>query len=118
MTATVKLRQRKQTKRGKISLYLEIYKGHATAPDGKTRYIREYNFLKLFLIDKSRNSADRQHNKKILQVAERIKYEKELSLLAGHPLSFSTNTNVRDSNFYEYFYDLHFLQDFTTPDFY
>ena len=101
----VYLRKRKQGKNGKISLYLEYYKGKSTDADGKIRYIREFEYLNMYLKDKPKTSADRQHNKKILQVAERIKYEKELSLLAGHPLSFSTNTDVKDSNFYEYFYD-------------
>jgi len=39
---TINLRKRKQTKNGKISLYLEIYKGKTTTASGKVKYLREY----------------------------------------------------------------------------
>jgi len=70
---TINLRKRKQTKNGKISLYLEIYKGKTTTADGKPKYIREYQFLNLFLIDNPKTEADKQQNKKILQLAKNIK---------------------------------------------
>jgi len=66
---TINLRKRKQTKNGKISLYLEIYKGKSTTLEGKTRYIREYEYLDLFLVDAPRTEADKRHNKEVLQLA-------------------------------------------------
>ena len=47
---SVFLRQRKQTKKGTISLFLEIYKGAAKNPEGKLIRNREYEYLKLYLI--------------------------------------------------------------------
>jgi len=99
---TINLRKRKQTKNGKISLYLEIYKGKTTTADGKVKYIREYQFLNLFLVDNPKTKADKQQNKKILQLAKNIKSEKELELHTNR-YGFQTNTDYKDSNFYEYF---------------
>ena len=65
---TINLRKRKQTKNGKISLCLEIYKGKSTTLEGKTRYIREYEYLDLFLVDAPRTEADKRHNKEVLQL--------------------------------------------------
>jgi integrase len=99
---TINLRKRKQGKNGKISLYLEIYKGKTTSADGKTKYIREYQFLNLFLVDNPKTEADKQHNKKILQLAKNIKSEKELELHTNR-YGFQTTDDYKDTNFYEYF---------------
>ena len=99
---TINLRKRKQTKNGKISLYLEIYKGKTTNADGKSRYIREYEYLNMFLVDNPRTEADKQHNKEVLQLAKNIKSEKELELHTNR-YGFQTNPDYKDSNFYEYF---------------
>ena len=57
------LRERKQTKSGTTSLYLEIYKGTTKTAEGKTKPIREYEYLNLYLIDKPSNPIDKQQNK-------------------------------------------------------
>ena len=64
------LRQRKQSKKGTISLYLEIYKGYAETKEGKRKPIRDYEYLNLYLIDKPSNPADKKNNKNILQLAK------------------------------------------------
>ena len=64
------LRERKQTKKGTISLYLEIYKGTTQTADGKTKPIREYEYLNLYLIDKPTNQIDKQQNKENKKLAE------------------------------------------------
>ena len=74
----VHLRQRKQTKDGSISLYLEIYKGTTTTPAGKVKGVRGYEYLNLYLIDKPRSPLDKQQNKEGKQATEerRIKLKK------------------------------------------
>jgi hypothetical protein len=99
---TINLRKRKQGKNGKISLYLEIYKGKTTDAKGQARYIREYKFLNIFLVDNPKSDADKQHNKKMLQLAKNIKNEKELELHTNR-FGFQQATDCKDTNFYEYF---------------
>lgn len=97
----VHLRQRKQTKKGSISLYLEFYKGTSKAPDGKIKPVREYEYLDLYLIDKPANPIDRANNKKNLELAESIKSKRELEIKNGRhgfASGFKQNTN-----FVEYF---------------
>ena len=92
----VHLRQRKQTDKGSISLYLEIYKGYTTSPEGKVKNIRNYEYLDLYLIDKPKSQADRQHNKDTLKVAESIKAKRELEIkngLYGFPNDFKRQTD-------------------------
>ena len=101
---TIHLRKRKQRKTGKTSLYLEIYKGKTIQPDGKIKYIRDYEFLNMYLIDKPKSISDKTHNKNILQMAENIKNQRELELYSGR-YGFNTETNFKDTNFYEYFYN-------------
>jgi integrase len=98
------LRQRKQTKKGTISLYLEIYKGTTQTPDGKTKPIREYEYLNLYLIDKPTNPIDKQLNKENFKLAESIKAKRELEIKNGN-YGF-TNEFKRQTNFIEYFKNL------------
>jgi len=100
----VHLRQRKQTKSGSISLYLEIYKGTTTTSDGKSKNLRDYEYLNLYLIDKPKNAIEKQSNKDNLQLAESIKAKRELEIknrLYGFTSDFKQNTN-----FIDYFKDL------------
>lgn len=99
----VHLRKRKQTKQGSISLYLEIYKGTTTTPDGKTKVLRDYEYLNLYLIDKARNPIDKQKNKETLQLAESIKAKRELEIKNGQ-YGFSSGFKA-STNFVEYFRD-------------
>ena len=97
----VHLRKRKQTKTGSISLYLEIYKGTTTTPDGKTKNVRDYEYLNLYLIDKPNNPIDKQSNKDTLQLAEGIKAQRELDIKNG--LYGFTSEFKQSTNFVEYF---------------
>lgn len=95
----VHLRQRKQTKSGSISLFLEIYKGTTTTPDGKVKNLRNYEYLNLYLIDKPKTPIDKQSNKDTLQLAESIKAKRELEIkngLYGFANEFKQNTNFID----------------------
>lgn len=98
------LRQRKQTRNGTISLYLEIYKGYAETKDGKRKPIRDYEYLDLYLIDKPRNPIDKQQNKENLNLAESIKAKRELEIKNG-TYGF-TNEFKKQTNFIEYFRNL------------
>jgi integrase len=97
----VHLRQRKQTKDGGISLFLEIYKGTATSSDGKVKNLRDYEYLNLYLIDKPKTPIDKQSNKDNLQLAESIKAKRELEIKNG--LYGFTNEFKQSTNFIDYF---------------
>ncbi|MGJ8759368.1 MAG: site-specific integrase [Polaribacter sp.] len=95
----VHLRQRKQSKSGSISLYLEIYKGTTTTPEGKVKNLRSYEYLNLYLIDKPRTPTDKQQNKDTLLLAKSIKAKRELEIkngLYGFTTDFKKNTNFID----------------------
>ncbi len=98
------LRQRKQTKKGTISLYLDIYKGYAETKEGKKLPIRNYEYLDLFLIDKPSNPIDKQQNKDNLNLAKSILAKRELELKNGN-YGF-TNEFKKQTNFIEYFKNL------------
>ena len=98
------LRQRKQSKKGTISLYLDIYKGYAETKEGKRKPIRDYEYLDLYLIDKPNNPIDKQSNKENLKLAESIKAKRELEIKNG---SYGfTNEFKKQTNFIEYFKNL------------
>jgi integrase/recombinase XerD len=97
----VHLRQRKQTKTGSISLFLEIYKGTTTTPEGKIKNLRDYEYLNLYLIDKPKTPIDKQSNKETLQLAKSIKAKRELEIKNG--LYGFTNEFKKQTNFIEYF---------------
>ena len=99
----VHLRQRKQTKSGSISLFLEIYKGTTTTPEGKVKNLRDYEYLNLYLIDKPKTPIDKQSNKDNLQLAESIKAKRELEIKNG--LYGFTNEFKQSTNFIDYFTD-------------
>ena len=80
---SVKLAKRKQGKSGRISLYLVYYRGTVPGPDGKVKALRDYEYLNLYLDDKPRTSAEKEHNKKILELANSIKAKRELEIKNG-----------------------------------
>ncbi|MDH5414483.1 MAG: site-specific integrase [Flavobacteriaceae bacterium] len=97
----VHLRKRKQSKKGQISLYLEIYKGYEKTPDGKTKVNRDYEYLDLYLHDKPKDDSERQHNKEHLGLAKSIKSQRELDIKKGQ-YGF-TSTVKRKADFLKYF---------------
>lgn len=94
-------KQRKQTGKAQISLYLEIYKGTVKAPDGKIKILRDYKYLNLYLIDKPVTPIERQQNKETLQLAKDIKSKTELEIKNG--LYGFTSTTKDNANFIEFF---------------
>lgn len=97
----IHLRQRKQTKKGNISLYLEIYKGTTKNANGKIVGNRDYEYLDLYLVDKPRTPIDKQHNKETLKLAENIKAKRELEIQNGE---YGFKSGFKQStNFIDYF---------------
>ena len=83
MAITIHLRHRQHTSKGKISLYLEYYKGTTKTEAGRTIPVREYEYLDLYLIDKPKTLIDREKNNEILDIAKSIKAKKELEIKNG-----------------------------------
>lgn len=98
------LRQRKQSTKGTTSLYLELYKGMAQTPNGKTKPIRAYEYLNLYLITKPANPIEKLQNKENLKLAESIKAKRELEIKNGN-YGF-INEFKKQTNFIEYFKNL------------
>ena len=108
---------------GQISLYLEYYLGRVSEPvldefgvpvmyeDGKmagtpkfrVKHIRRKENLHLYLIAKPRTPIDRNHNAQTLQLAEKIRFERQQELLSqekGYRLKKKSKVNLL-----EYFAD-------------
>ena len=96
----VHLKQRESKKTGKISLYLEIYNGTSKTPDGKSKILRDYEYLKLYLYKKPKNSTERESNKGTLYLAESIKAKRELEIRNG--IYGFANTFKQNANFIDY----------------
>jgi integrase len=76
----VHLRQRKQSKKGKISLYLEYYKGTIKTDEGKNKVLRDYEYLDLYLKANPQTKQERRTNKETLELAKSIKAKRELEI--------------------------------------
>jgi integrase/recombinase XerD len=96
----IHLRKRKQSKNGKINLFLEFYKGYEIR-NGKASALRNYKSLDLFIYEKPSNHTEKQHNKQTLQLANSIRNKKELDIKSG---IYGFNSHSKsNSNFIEYF---------------
>ncbi len=101
MGTSVHLRERKQTSKGRISLYLEYYKGAETTPDGKVRPIRDYEYLNLYLVEKPKTVTEKELNKQTLNLAKSVKAKRELEIKNG-AYGFTPEFKA-DTPFLEYF---------------
>ncbi len=117
---------------GQISLYLEYYLGResepvldefgepvlyesgkmAGTPKFKVKHIRRKENLNLYLVATPRTPFDRQHNKETLQLAKKIRQEREQELLdntEGYRLK-----KDRQINFLDYFQT--YIDNYTKKD--
>lgn len=101
MGITVHLRERKQSQGGKISLYLEFYKGTMKTASGKVKAVRDYEYLDLYLVDKPKTPTDKEQNKKIQELANSIKCKRELEIKNGQ-YGFAPDFKVK-AVFLDYF---------------
>ena len=89
---------------GRISLYLEYYLGRNQWVDegtgkAKIKHFRRKESLNLYLTASPRTTAERQTNKETLELAKRIRAEKEQEMkndIHGYRLSKSKNINFLD----------------------
>lgn len=64
--------KQKNLKDGRISLYLEFYKGSSTDLNGKRIHLREFEYLKMYLFAEPKNPKEKKENKETLELAENI----------------------------------------------
>ena len=51
--------KQKKLKDGRISLYLEYYKGSSTNVDGKRIHLREFEYLKMYLFSEPKDKVEK-----------------------------------------------------------
>ncbi len=78
----VKLRKKK-LKSGKISLYLEYYKGSYLDENGKRKHNRQFEYLKIYLHPAPKTSDERADNKEAIDLAEDILSIRKADVLTG-----------------------------------
>lgn len=96
--------QQKQLSDGSIALYLDYYLGRADVKDPETGEIkskvqRKREYLKLYIWQAPRTPLERQQNKETLELAKKIRFEKEQELkesLQGYRLKKERNINFLD----------------------
>ncbi|MCK0147617.1 site-specific integrase [Arenibacter sp. F26102] len=64
--------RKKKLKSGMTSLYIEYYKGHTTTPEGKSKILRDFEYLELYLTTDPKTAAERKKNQEQLELAEQI----------------------------------------------
>lgn len=78
----IELKQKKG-KSGKISLYLEIYRGSYIDEDGKRKHIREFEFLKKYLHEEPESAKERKENREALEFANNVLAIKRADIASG-----------------------------------
>ena len=92
----------KKLSNGNISLYLDIYR------DSK----RSYEFLKLYILEKPRTAEERLKNKETLELAEKIRTEREHVL--NHEAFGFTAPTMKKINFLDFYQD--YINGYTKKD--
>ncbi len=64
--------RKKKLKTGKLSLYIEFYKGTQTLNTGKIKHLRDYEYLQLYLIENPKSTAEKMKNQEQLELAKQI----------------------------------------------
>ena len=75
--------RKKKLKSGKISLYLEYYKGNSKTPDGKRKILRDFEYLDLYLFPNPETLEERKQNKENLELADQIFTIRKAELYQG-----------------------------------
>jgi site-specific recombinase XerD len=104
VTDNPKLKQKKLSD-GQISLYLDYYMGYTKVINEQTgketiKADRKKEFLNLYIWDSPRTPAERQNNKETLELAKKIRDEKEQQLKEG---KLGYRLKVKNVNFLDYF---------------
>ena len=67
---------------GRESLFLDYYLGYQINDDGKLKLRRRRETLKLYLWQAPRDPSERAHNKSVLELAKKIRFERSQNLIA------------------------------------
>lgn len=78
----ITLKERK-LKSGKLSLFIEYYKGSETNKDGKRRHIRDREYLKMFLHSEPKTASEKKIDKETLALAKKILSIKQAEYYQG-----------------------------------
>ncbi|GIM49455.1 hypothetical protein [Capnocytophaga stomatis] len=96
----ISLFQRK-LKDGKVSLFIEYYRGSEVSKDGKRRHLRKYENLKLYLHQNPTSKEEKKQNEETLQLAENILAIRKTEYIQG---KFDIkNTSKAKRTFLNYF---------------
>lgn len=111
-----KLKQKKMSD-GNLSLYLDYYLGRVNEVDEHTgeqtsKVQRKREFLHLTLLANPRTPLERQSNKDIMALAQKIRFEREQQLKEGN-LGYRLKTK-RNINFLDYFQN--YIDGYTKKD--
>ncbi|HEY5746078.1 MAG TPA: site-specific integrase [Chryseolinea sp.] len=91
----------KKISQGRKTLYLDFYPPIAHPVTGKST---RREFLRLYLYEKPKNEADRDHNKETKILADNIRAQRQISIQAGN-YGFMFES-FKKSDFLQYFRDL------------
>tara|TARA_R110000765_G_scaffold339849_1_gene429952 strand:- start:1210 stop:2364 length:1155 start_codon:yes stop_codon:yes gene_type:complete len=75
--------RKKKLKSGKISLYLEYYKGNTKTPGGKRKILRDFEYLDLYLFPNPETPEEKKKNKENLELADQIFTIRKAELYQG-----------------------------------
>ncbi len=94
--------RKKKLKSGKTSLYLEFYKGHTTTPKGKSKILRDFEYLELYLTTYPETAAEKKKNKENLELAEQILTIRKAEVYQGkYNIQNKNQGKIRLLDFYE-----------------
>lgn len=75
--------KQKKLKGNRISLYLEFYKGSIINSKGKKTHHREWETLKLYILENPKTKAEKISNKETLELANQILLLKQADVIKG-----------------------------------
>ncbi len=78
----ISLKQKKLTT-GKLSLYIEYYKGSTIDRNGKKVHSRDFEYLKLYLFNNPINADQKKENKETLELANNILCIRQADFIQG-----------------------------------
>lgn len=99
-TMLITLKQKK-LKDGRISLYIEYYKGSNTNIEGKRTHLREFEYLKIYLYEFPMSSSEKKENKENFKLAEDILAIRKTDFIQGrYNMKSTTKSKVSFLSFF------------------
>lgn len=93
--------RKKKLKNNKESLYIEFYKGSVITSDGKRKFLRDFEYLDLYLDNSSNSSSTKTKNKETLSLAKSILSIRQAEHIQGKYQI--KNTRKTKTNFLDYY---------------